>query len=337
MRRIALLALLAACGGKAVTLSHPDLEGEAFRTDVVDVGAAAGVVLDLATPAGDVTIEVVDGPPQLVAKMRLVARTEAEAERLLAGFSIDARRAEDALVVRLEGEPAEIPGSDILVRPLVSYSARVPPGQRLRAESGTGDVEVKGAAGDCWLEAAFGDLKVLGVRGARLGARTSSGTVQVEDVVAASIEVDSAFGEVRLVGIRGDLDVQAGSGDVALKGFSGGRCELQTGFGDIDARGTFESLTAKTSSGRVGVLAEPGSTIARPWTLRSSFGDVELRVPRDFHCSLFAETSFGSVTSDVTLRERGRRSDQSMSGDIGEGGGRITLQTSSGDVRIRSQ
>jgi Putative adhesin len=337
MRRVALVGFLAACGGRAVTLSHPDLEAEAFRTEVVDVAAAEGLLLDLATPAGDVTIEVFNGPPQLVAKMRLVARTEAEAERLLDGFSVAARRVEGALVVRLEGEPAEVPGTEILVRPLLSFSARVPPGQRLRAESGTGDVEVKGAAGDCSLVAAFGDLKVLGTRGAHLSARTSSGTVQVEDAIAESIEIDSAFGEVRLVNVRGDLDVQAGSGDVAVKGFSGRRCELQTGFGDIDARGTFLELTAKTSSGRVGVLAEPGSTIEAPWTLRSSFGDVELRVPRDFDCNVFAETSFGSVTSDVNLRERGKRSDRRVSGEIGEGGGRITLQTSSGDVRIRAQ
>jgi hypothetical protein len=336
MRRVALVAFLAACGGRAVTLSHPDLEVEAYRTDVLDVAAAEGLLLDLATPAGDVTIEVFDGPPQLVAKMRLAARTEAEAERLLAGFAVTARPADGALVVRLDGEPAELPGTEILVRPLLSFSARVPPGQRIRAESGSGSVEVKGAAGDCSLEAAFGDLKVLGVRGAQLRLRTSSGTVQVEDATAESIEIDSAFGEVRLVGVRGDLDVQAGSGDVAVKGFSGGRCELQTGFGDIDARGTFLDLTAKTSSGRVAVLAEPGSTITRPWTLRSSFGDVELRVPQDFDCNVFAETSFGSVTSDVTLRERGKRSDRRMSGEIGEGGGRITLQTSSGDVRIRS-
>jgi lia operon protein LiaG len=225
----------------------------------------------------------------------------------------------------------------MLVRPVLSFAARVPPGQRLHAESGNGDIEVKGAAGDCSLQAASGDLKVLGVRGAHLLARTSSGTVQVEDVAAGSIEIDSAFGEVRLVNVRGDLDVQAGSGDVAVKGFSGGACHLQTGFGDIDARGTFLDLTAKTSSGRVGVLAEPGSTIERPWTLRSSFGDVELRVPRDFDCNVFAETSFGSVTSDVTLREQGKRSDRRVSGEIGDGGGRITLQTSSGDVRIRAQ
>lgn len=336
MPKLAILVLLAACGGKAVTLSHPDLEGEATRTEVLDLASARGRLLDLATPAGDVTIEVVEGPPQLVAKLRLAARTEAEAERLLEGFSVEARPVDDALVVRLGGDPVEIPGTDMLVRPFVSLSARVPPGQRLHAESGTGSVEVKGAAGACSLSAAFGDLKVLGVRGAHLHAKTSSGSVQVEDVTAGSIEIDSAFGEVRIVNVRGDLDVQAGSGDVALKGFSEGRCELQTGFGDIDARGTFHDLTAKTSSGRVGVLAEPGSTIAEPWTLRSSFGDVELRVPPDFDCNVFAETSFGSVTSDVTLREKGRRSDRRVAGDIGDGGGRITLQTSSGDVRIRA-
>jgi len=336
MHRTIAFVFLAACAGREVTLTHPDLEVEAVRTEAIDMSGAEGLVLDLSTHAGDVTIEVVDGPPQLVAKLRLMARTEAEAERLLEGFHVAARPGPDSLVVRLEGEPAEISGTDLRVRPLVSLSARVPRGQRLRAESGSGCVELKGAAGDAFLETGFGDVKVFGLRGEYLRARTSSGTVQIEDVEAGTIEIDTAFGDVRLEKVKGDLDVQAGSGDVVLVDFAKGSCELQTGFGDIDARGSFHELSAKTSSGRVGVLAEPGSTIARPWTLRSSFGDVELRVPQKFDCDVFAETSFGSVTSDVAVREEGKRSDQRMSGEIGDGGNRVTLRTSSGDVRIRA-
>jgi hypothetical protein len=259
----------------------------------VSVAAAAGRVLDLATHAGDITVEVVDGPPQLVAKLRLMARTEAEAARLLGGFSVAARETGDALVVRVEGEPVEIGDPDLRVRPLVSFHARVPPGQHLRAESGSGLVEVKGAAGDCDLQATFGDMKVLGVRGGIVRARTSSGSVQIRDVEARAIEVDTAFGDVRLEDVRGDLDVRAGSGDIVLAGFAEGTCEIETGFGDIDARGSFVDVTAKTSSGRVAVVAESGSRVEHPWSLQSSFGDVEVRVPQGLGFDLFAETSFG--------------------------------------------
>jgi hypothetical protein len=335
MRSLALLALLAACRGPTVTISHPDLEAEAFRTEEIDVAGAKDLVLDLATPAGDVTIDVADGPPQVIAKLRLMGRTEAEAERLLAGFQVTSRATHDAFTIRLEGEPATIPGTDMRVTPLLSLSARVPQGQRLRVESGSGRVEIQGAAGDAWLDAAFGDMKVQGVRGATLRAHTSSGSVQVHDVEAATIDIETAFGDIRVEDVRGDLEAQAGSGDVALKGFEGGSCRLETGFGDIEASGTFREVMAKSSSGRVDVLARKGSTIERPWTLRSSFGDVELKVPREFDCNVLAETSFGSVMSDITLKDPGKRSDQRMSGEIGEGGGRVTLRTSSGDVRIR--
>jgi len=182
----------------------------------------------------------------------------------------------------------------------------------------------------------FGDVKAFGVRGDTVRARTSSGSVQIEDVEARRIEVDTAFGEVRIERVRGDLDVEAGSGDVVLVGFAKGACDLETGFGDIDARGSFLYLTAKTSSGRVGVLAEPGSEVARPWSLESSFGDVEVRVPKEFDCSLFAETSFGCVTSEVTVRAQGRPNDRRVRGELGQGGGLLTLRTSSGDIRIRA-
>jgi len=336
MRCLAFLALLAACGGRAVTLSHPELEAEARRTERVELAGAEGVVLDLATQAGDITVEVAEGPPQLVARLRLMARTEAEAERLLQGFSVTTRAADDRLVVRLEGEAAAITGSTMKVQPLVSFSARVPPGQRLHAESGSGGVKVRGALGDCALVTAFGDVKVFGVRGDSVQARTSSGSVQVEDVVAQRIDIETAFGDVRIERARGDLAVEAGSGDVVLVGFAKGACDLETGFGNIDARGAFLDLTAKTSSGRVDVLAEPGSEVARPWSLQSSFGDVEVRIPKEFDCNLFAETSFGCVTSDVAVHGRGRPNDQRMRGELGGGGGLVTLRTSSGDIRIRA-
>jgi len=336
MRRLALLGLLAACAaGPALTVSHPELEAEARRTERVDLTGAEGGVLDLVTHAGDITVEVAEGPPQLVARMRLMARTEAEAERLLAGFSVRAHAETYGLAVRLEGEPAAITGTGLKVMPLVSYSARVPPGQRLHAESGSGGVKVKGALGDCALVTAFGDVKVFGVRGESVRARTSSGSVQVEDVEARNIDIETAFGDVRIERARGDLAVEAGSGDVVLVGFAKGACDLETGFGNIDARGAFLDLTAKTSSGRVEVLAEPGSEVARPWSLQSSFGDVEVRIPKEFDCNLFAETSFGCVTSDVTVRGQGRPNDQRMRGELGGGGALVTLRTSSGDIRIR--
>lgn len=316
-----------------MTLSHPDLEAEAVRTEPIEV--VPGLVLDVATHAGDITVEVAEGPPQLVARLRMMARTEAEAERLLDGFSVGGRTEEGSFVVRLVGEPARIRGTDLHLTPLVSFSARVPRGQRLRAESGSGRVEVEGAAGACTLVSSFGDVKVLGVRGESVRARTSSGSVQIKDVVAQRIEIVTAFGDVRIEDVRGDLDVDTGSGDVILAGFEGA-CDLQTGFGDIDARGSFVELLAKTSSGRVGVLAEPGSAIARPWSLQSSFGDVEVRVPQGFDCDLLAETSFGCVTSDITVRAQGQPNDRRVRGALGDGGGRLTLRTSSGDIRIRA-
>jgi hypothetical protein len=336
MRRLAFLGLLAGCAGSAVTVSHPELEAEASRTELIDVSASAGTVLDLATPAGDVTVEVGEGPAQVVASLRLMARTEAEAERILSAFAVIGRLEAGVFVVRIDGEPVEIEGTGLRVRPLVSLAARVPKGQRVRVGTGSGKVEIKGALGDCAVTTAFGDVRVRGARGEAVRAKTSSGSVRIEDVEARFIEVDTAFGDVRVEAVKGDLDVDTGSGDVVLKGFAGA-CAIQTGFGDIEASGAFGDLTAKTSSGRVDVVAEPGSSVERPWSLQSAFGDVDVRVPLGFDCDLLAETSFGCVTSDVTVHGPGRLTDQRVRGEIGEGGALLTLRTSSGDIRIRAE
>jgi hypothetical protein len=327
--------LLAACGGRTVALSHPELDAEAVREVTVDITGAADRILDLATPAGDILVEVSDGPPRLVARLRLMARSEFEAEDLLERFTVEGRTAPDTFVVRADGEPAPIAGTRLQVEPLVSFFAQIAPGQRVRAETGSGRVEVKGATGECVAESSFGDVRLAGVRGEAVRATTGSGQVEVVDVHADQIEVETSFGDVRIESVRGDVQVRAGSGDLVLAGLANGACDLKTGFGNIDAQGSFVSLSAKTSSGRVEVMAQPGSRIVRPWMLYSSFGDVELRVPKEFDCDLFAETSFGSATSSVVVRREGRPSDQRVRGAIGDGGGRVTLRTSSGDIRIR--
>jgi DUF4097 and DUF4098 domain-containing protein YvlB len=338
MRALPVLPLLlAACASRAVTLAHPDLEAEAARTESIDISGAEGLVLDMATHAGAITVEVAEGRPALVADLRMMARTEAEAERLLTGFTLSGRVEKDAFVVRVEGEPAAIGGTDLRMRPTVAFRAHVPPGQRMRAESASGDVEVRGAGGDCTLVTAFGNVTVVGVRAESVRVRAVSGGVRVEDVEARWIDLDAAFGDVHIEGVRGDVEVDADSGNVTLKGFTLGSCRLQTGFGDIRASGVFADLSARTSSGRVVVLAERGSTVARPWSLQSAFGDVEVKLPTDFDCDLYAETAFGSVTTDVTVRAQGRVSDQRIRGEIGDGGILLTLRTSSGDIRIRGQ
>jgi len=330
------LFVAASCAGPRVHVSHPDLEAQAVRQHTLDISGAEGFVLDLATRAGDIEIEVADGPPRLVATLRLMARTEAEAERLLSRFELVQRVSEGALQVRVEGEPTTIDGTDLRVEPLVSFRALLPPGQGVRAATGSGRVDVHGAVGDCEVQTAFGDITGMGLRGDRVRLKTGSGAVELEDARADSIRVETSFGQVTLTDVRGDLAVDTGSGDVTLRGFAEGRCDLSTGFGDVDAEGSFSDLTAKTSSGRITVGAMPGSRIARPWTLKSSFGDVNLRLPHEFDCDVLAETSFGAVTSAVDVERRGKRSDRRMRGSIGEGGGRVILRTDSGDIRILS-
>ena len=138
-----------------------------------------------------------------------------------------------------------------------------------------------------------------------------------------------------------DLQVPAGSrlalhtgfGKVRVAEFDG-HVDADTGFGDVDASGRFESLSLRTGFGSIHAEASPGSRITSDWRLRSGFGHVTLRLPQDFNADLEARTGFGHVSCDfpITISETNSRS--SLRGRIGTGGPLLDIDTGFGSVHL---
>jgi lia operon protein LiaG len=166
---------------------------------------------------------------------------------------------------------------------------------RLNIDTGSGDVVVSGAEGDLEIDTGSGDVRVDRARGAELEIDTGSG-----DVIGGSLTFD-----------RGDIST--GSGGIRMESFTGPALELETGSGDVNVL-----LTG--SPNRLDV--ETGS------------GDVTIRVAADVDASIELSTGSGDFEVDFPLTLT-RRSDNSLSGRMGNGKGRITIETGSGDIAIK--
>lgn len=165
----------------------------------------------------------------------------------------------------------------------------------LDIETGSGNVDLSNAAGDVELETGSGDVTVTGMRGSRLVMETGSGNVRLTDGQATAVNVETGSGDVHVTATQGDqLSFEAGSGDV-----------------DVSLAAAFQSLSIETGS-----------------------GDVTLRVPAAVGAQVDLETGSGDIDlGGLTLQVRRIERDH-VTGTLGDGRGRLSVETGSGNVRL---
>jgi DUF4097 and DUF4098 domain-containing protein YvlB len=215
---------------------------------------------------------------------------------------------------------------------------------------------------------AHADLRVLVPSGQRLTVRLVAGKTQITGVDAklsvsqgagpiesrgtrGTLSIDTGSGTVRVTEAQGDVDLDTGSGSVTVSGVRGARLSMDTGSGDVrlsDAE--VDILLARTGSGSVDLDAvradeirlDTGSGAIR-LDLQSDVslldadtgsGGVTVTVPAKLGAEFDVETGSGGIEMDV-VHEVFEVSSSHVRGRIGDGRGRIRIETGSGGVRMQ--
>lgn len=131
-------------------------------------------------------------------------------------------------------------------------------------------------------------------RGGTLAIDTGSGSVSGSGVTAPELRIDTGSGDIRLEGIRVPL-LDLGAGSGSFQ---------------ADLAGPLESVSVETGS-----------------------GDVTLRLPDGTGATLDLDTGSGHFSIDVPI-ELLKRGEGSLRGRIGDGRGRIHIETGSGDIAL---
>ena len=264
----------------------------------------------------DVHVTVSDGTA-ITATLDLDARSSSRgaAQRWIANHTPVFEDSPSALDVRL---PSRHRG--IFVLGYLNGKARldlvVPPTCRLEVRTSSGDVGVAGdalLAGAARVTTSSGDLAVEG--GVReLIARTSSGDVRITRHALVALEADTSSGDVTLEAGVERATVDTSSGDIRLEGLAG---DLAVGASSGDVSASWERVP-------------PAASIR----VRSSSGDVRLRIPAGTPLAGEIATTSGSIHSGID-GTRGRH-DHQLTFTAAGPAATIEVRTTSGDVSVRT-
>jgi DUF4097 and DUF4098 domain-containing protein YvlB len=197
-------------------------------------------------------------------------------------------------------------------------------------------------------------LDVSVPRGASLKVSVVSAPLSVDGIDGGDIEVNSVSGRVRINAQTPMLHVVTVSGNVAFSG-QARQAKLQTVSGDILAPSLGHTVDLQTVSGRIQAGGGPwqqlnlstvsgdvqltgGLAAGGTMSIDSMSGDLQLQFPASLSSSVHAKTFSGDLRSDFgTPRQPEHGPGSTLDTVAGRGDGKISIETFSGDLRIRKQ
>ncbi len=223
-----------------------------------------------------------------------------------------------------------ITGTGTGIQAWADLEVRLPRGHQTTLHLGVGEVSALGVDGDLTLDVAAasveaerttgslivdtgsGSVVLRGNRG-EISVDTGSGGVELSDLRGSRLKVDTGSGGVTGRDVEAeDLLVDTGSGSVRLEGVRSGRISIDTGSGGV----------------RVGLLSAPRSLI-----VDTGSGGVTILGPADLGAQVELETGSGHIETDYAMTIA-RKDHGYVRGTIGDGQGRIRVDTGSGGVSL---
>ena len=198
------------------------------------------------------------------------------------------------------------------------------------AHHGVGEVQVTGVEADLLVDVSTGPVRATGTRGF-LNLDTGSGSVDVSDVIG-DLRADTGSGSVVVTDVTGDVVlIDTGSGSVEATDIQATRLTVDTGSGSVTL-GAIRAEEVLVDTGSGGVEIELLSAV-NSLEIDTGSGGVVVYMPADLDAEIEVDTGSGGIDVNfpLTVSEVERTH---LVGRIGQGGGRIRIDTGSGSVRL---
>ncbi len=148
------------------------------------------------------------------------------------------------------------------------------------------------------------------------------------------VDLQTSDGNIRLRGLKGEMDLKSGDGHEEIEEVDG-LLRAHTSDGHISASGRFDQLDLSTGDGRVEASVLPGSVVSRNWTIHTGDGSVQLRLPQDLSADLDLQTGDGHISVDVPVTVSGEMRGNHVRGKLNSGGNLLTVQTGDGSIEVQ--
>ena len=204
-----------------------------------------------------------------------------------------------------------------------------------------GSITLEQGGSDVKAKTSGGSIKIGPVKG-KVDVDTSGGSIRIgmadDDVIA-----NTSGGAIKVEGSKGSVIIDSSGGNLFV-GSSGGPVKAETSGGSIkilQARGFIE---ADTSGGKIEAeMIIDDKNVDTHVNLDSSGGSITLHIPKSLAASVSATLKITRsarrdyrIYSDFPLTIKGENSSKiTAKGDINDGGDKITLSTTNGDIHIK--
>jgi DUF4097 and DUF4098 domain-containing protein YvlB len=307
----------------------------AFFFSGCEQGPAAGGSFERTFPAsGHLRIELANasGDVQITGSADAKIHIHADVTASGMGFDQPKKRVDETLAnppVEQKGDVIRI-GKDVthLQNISISYRIEVPRDTEVDSSVASGAQTITNLRGPIKANSASGSIRVEHIdRDAQLTA--VSGSIDASDI-GEDVHANNAAGNVNITAAKGVVRVTALSGSIMVQK-PGSRVEADTASGSIDVKGASNDVRARNVSGGVNVQGNPASNSF--WELKTVSGAVQLGVPASSNFHLTAEATSGEIRTDIpiVIEEQGKHT---LRAHIGNGGGRIEIHTTSGEIRV---
>jgi len=167
-----------------------------------------------------------------------------------------------------------------------------------------------------------------------VGSKSTTPSVDMDIKVPKNITVEyvkTSNGEIQINGVKGNITATTSNGDIEIENIEG-YISAATSNGDIEVKDTTGIKDLKTSNGRI--YAEIFDFI-HDITVSTSNDGIDLYINPMLNAYIEMTTSNGQISlSGISLNVTNSE-DNHIFGKLGEGGNRIDIQTSNGDIYLQ--
>ena len=229
-----------------------------------------------------------------------------------------------------------IQGSTNLDTSYGSVKCRNISGEELSVKSSSGSITAENVKGSARLNTSYGSITCRDLSDGDIELRSSSGSIRLSNAAFGVCDVHTSYGSIDADELKGDsIKLHSDSGGIHVTGASADAVDVSTSYGRITGREiTTGNLTAKSGSGSLDVDCSQGAPAGLVASLETSYGNIDFTTPPGFAGQVDLSTSYGSIRTSRPITIAGEMSKKQLKGTIGEGSGKLHLQTSSGSINL---
>jgi DUF4097 and DUF4098 domain-containing protein YvlB len=217
-----------------------------------------------------------------------------------------------------------------------SVNCRNITGSSITVKSSSGSITSEIIKGPAQLTTSYGSITCTDMSDGDLKLKTNSGKIRLSNASFSECNAHTSYGSIVSDQLKGKLiKLHSGSGSINLTDSSADTTSLSTSYGRITCRQiTTNEISAKSGSGNLDIECSDSTPDEIVADLVTSYGSIDFTAPQNFAGRVDLSTSYGSVKTSRPITISGKISKKNLSGTIGEGTGKLHLQTSSGSINL---